>query len=346
MTPKFTPIETPKGWMVSIPAAMTSAGRRKRKYFPAKTAAEKFAANLRKSYNSGLRSSMISVALAHQAIEAARILEGSGVSLVESARLTVAKIATSQSKETFGDRYNRAMLTGEMRWSDRYRTDMDRLPRWAPSLMPLACGMIDRAKIEEALQHNGPLSRSTIDMRARYVMAVLGFRERHQKSSVIHILTDDQRKAVFAASKRPVERRAVALLMYAGIRPDAETGEISRLDWEYVRGDEIYIPKHVSKTKTDRIIPILPVLARKLKGRPKSGPVIPAGWKKTWQRIRKEAGISDLQDVLRHTFASHFLAAYGEEAAKRAMGHAAGSTTLFRHYRRAVSEKDGIAFFE
>jgi integrase len=82
-----------------------------------------------------------------------------------------------------------------------------------------------------------------------------------------------------------------------------------------------------------------------LKGHPASGPVAPAGWRRSWQRIRKEAGIGHMQDVLRHTFASHYLAAYGEDAAKQALGHAAGSTTLFRHYRRAVTELQGKAFF-
>jgi integrase len=52
-----------------------------------------------------------------------------------------------------------------------------------------------------------------------------------------------------------------------------------------------------------------------------------------------------MQDVLRHTFASHYLAAFGEDAAKQALGHAAGSTTIFRHYRRAVTESQGKAFF-
>ena len=32
-TPKFKAIETPRGWMVSIPKGMTSGAKRKRKYF-------------------------------------------------------------------------------------------------------------------------------------------------------------------------------------------------------------------------------------------------------------------------------------------------------------------------
>ena len=325
---------------------MNSSGKRRREYFSGKTAAEKFAASQRQQHGTGLRSGMIPVALAHQAIEAARILEGSGISIVEASRLAVARIATSESRETFRDRYARALVWGEAHWSSRYQTDMDKLPRWAPSLLPLPCGAIDRAKIEEALQENGTLARSTLDARTRYIMAVIGFRERHRKERTIHILTPDQQEAVFAACATADERRAVGLLIYAGIRPDAEDGEISRLDWEHVGKSEIYVPQEISKTKSDRHIPVTAALRRKIKGHPASGPVIPAGWKRAWQRIRKTAGIGHMQDVLRHHFASHFLAAFGEDAAKQAMGHAAGSSTLFRHYRRAVTTAQGKALFK
>ncbi|MFZ9937765.1 MAG: hypothetical protein ACO3JG_12025 [Luteolibacter sp.] len=45
--PQFIPVETSRGWMVSIPQDMTATGKRRRKYFAGKTAAEKFAATLR-----------------------------------------------------------------------------------------------------------------------------------------------------------------------------------------------------------------------------------------------------------------------------------------------------------
>lgn len=138
--------------------------------------------------------------------------------------------------------------------------------------------------------------------------------------------------------------RAVALLLFAGIRPDAESGEISRLDWSAVGKTEIYVCKKTSKVG-DRHVPITPRLRRLIRGHPAAGPVRPAGWKRTWQRIRKAAGIGDMQDVTRHTFASNLLAAFGEAEAKQAMGHTAGSTVIFRHYRRAVTEAGGKKYF-
>ena len=141
---------------------------------------------------------------------------------------------------------------------------------------------------------------------------------------------------------------AVALLLFAGIRPSAEDGEISRLQWEAVDSVEpghIYVSAAVSKTNTDRHILITPRLGRLLRGHPKMGPVIPANWPRVYARLRKEARLGREQDLLRHTFASNFLVAYGDDRCKEAMGHTPGSTTLFRHYRRSVVAAAGEKYF-
>jgi integrase len=177
------------------------------------------------------------------------------------------------------------------------------------------------------------------------ILAVLNYRERHRKSTEIKILTLTEVEAVLSHCQSPDERRVVALLAFAGIRPDAESGEIARLDWEAVGAKEIYIAPATSKTGADRHIPLTPRLRAELVGHPASGPVLPAGWRRSWQRIRKAAGIAGEQDILRHSFASHYLAATDESKAKAAMGHTAGSSTLFRHYRRAVTQADGLAYF-
>jgi hypothetical protein len=58
-------------------------------------------------------------------------------------------------------------------------------------------------------------------------------------------------------------------------------------------------------------VPITPRLAREIAGHEPDGPVAPANWKRRWGRIRRDSGATG-QDVTRHTFASHFLAAFGE----------------------------------
>ena len=343
--PSFDPVETAAGWMVSIPPSMAGDGKRHRKFFELKRDAEKYGAKIRATWASGRRGSMITADLAIEAMKATNVLEGTGIGLLEAAKIVAKQIKSTGAMETFRDRYARVIEAGEARWSHRYQIDMAKIPRWvSEKFLNLPCGTIDRAVIEEALVEDRKLTRATLDMRSRMILAVLNYRERHRRSGEIQILSLAEVEAVLSHCRTPDERRVVALLAFAGIRPDAESGEIARLDWEAVGAKEIYIAPSVSKTGSDRHIPLTPRLRELLAGHPKSGPVRPAQWRRSWQRIRKAAGLEG-QDVLRHSFASHYLAATDEARAKAAMGHTAGSSTLFRHYRRAVTQADGLAYF-
>ncbi|MEX1116795.1 MAG: hypothetical protein WEB53_16225 [Akkermansiaceae bacterium] len=96
----------------------------------------------------------------------------------------------------------------------------------------------------------------------------------------------------------------------------------------------------------DRHIPITRRLRRLLRDHPASGPVILANWRRVYKQLWAAVDeIAGKQDITRHTFASHYLAAFGEMPAKSAMGPTAGSSTLFRHYRQAVTEVAGEKFF-
>jgi integrase len=332
--------------MVSVPPSMAADGRRHRKFFATEREAARYASKLRGAHNAGQRAGLISANLAIQAQEAIKILEPTGIGLVEAAKIVARQMAASGSQETFRKRYKRVLLAGEGRWSDRYELEMARVPRWVPEkFLDMPCGTIDRAVIEMALVEDRELKRATLEMRARMILAVLHYRERHRKSSEIKILTLTEVEKVLSHCQSVEERRVVALLAFAGIRPDAESGEIARLGWEAVGAKEIYIAPATSKTGSDRHIEITPRLRAELKDHPASGPVLPAGWRRSWQRIRKAAGIAGEQDILRHSFASHYLADTDEARAKAAMGHTAGSSTLFRHYRRAVTQADGLAYF-
>jgi integrase len=342
--PKFAPVQRTDGkWMVSIPPAMTSTGERVRKVFASKDDAHREGARLRALYAKGIRGGMVAASVAADASRAMAVLQGTGISLVEAARIAKAAMGTREQRELFGARWARVIAEMEMEWSDRYEADMDRLRRRMPAwLMELPCGAISRERMEEALREIGTHARSTMDMRLRMLMAISGHRERARKTTRPRILDLAASEKISAACATRAERMSVALLLWAGIRPD---GEIRRLDWSDVTASEILVPPETAKTRTDRIVPITPRLAAEIAGHPSEGAVTPPDWKRTWSRIRRSAGITGWQDVTRHTFASHYLAAFGEDAAKQAMGHTAGSRTLFRHYRRAVSEESGTGFF-
>lgn len=343
--PQFAPLLTPSGWMVSVPESMAGDGRRERRFFKEEKDALKFAKELRSKYHRGERGGVIPYSLAIQAEEAQELLEPFGMSLLEAVRATVTRLRDTGSGETFQERYDAALLANEGRWSDRYERDMGKLPRWVgKDFMAARLSDLDDSRIVATLREHGAGSQSTVDMRRRYVSAIVGHRPRHHKSTDIAILTLSQCAAMLRAGESPEERRAVALLLFAGIRPDAEGGEIVRLDWSAVGEREIYVSAEVAKTNTDRHIPITPRLGRLIAGHASDGPVVPANWKRVYQRLRKAAEITG-QDATRHTFASHFLAAFGIDATRQAMGHSKQSDTILRHYRRAVTEAAGRKYF-
>lgn len=169
--PKFVPIETKDGWMVSVPESMSRSGRRERKYFGDNKEALSFAARLRDQYHAGQRGGLIPLALALQAAEAADLLEPHGISLVEAAREVCARIAASGTSEPFADRFDRAMKENEGIWRDRYASDMAKIPRWVGrKFMAAPIHEITPAKITAALTRDGSLAQSTIDMRAARVV--------------------------------------------------------------------------------------------------------------------------------------------------------------------------------
>lgn len=345
--PDFEPWESDRGWVVNIPKSMSVSGKRSRKYFASETKAKTYAASVRASHTSGIRGLMISASLALQAAEAERILDGSGITLAEAARMAVAKMGGAESREAFGDRYWRSMAANDGVWSDKYQSQMDDLPKWLPeSFFKRACGVIDRKAIESACREIRPsLKQSSLDMKASRILAILNFRPRHKKTGGIAILAPGQVGRCLRVCETPEERRVVAILFFAGIRPDSEFGEISRLEWDAFGESEIYISREVSKTPSDRHIPISGRLRRLIRGHPSDGLVMPTGWKKRWQRIRRDAGISSMIDVTRHTYCSNLLAAEGMEVTQAAMGHVPLSQTTRRHYARAVLKSNGVRYF-
>jgi len=345
--PKFSPVETARGWMVSVPPTMASSGRRERRYFADEKKAKEYAGQIRAQWSKGLRGGILDANTAAEAKQALELLRPMGMGLLDAARLVLrqASEAGTGSAETLRERWLAYCGRMEPHWRTRYAHDMGKVPRWVgPELMRARVCEVTPERLAAALRAHGAASESTLKMRSDRVNAVLKNRGSRKRSHNIAIMTVYQCARMLRSAETLAQRQAVALLLFAGVRPSAEDGEITRLEWDAVGEDDIYISPEVAKTGSDRHIPLTPRLRRLLRGRPHEGAVMPPGWKKAWQRLRKAAGVTQ-QDITRHTFASNFLAAYGEQAAKSAMGHAAGSDTLLRHYRRAVLEKAGKRFF-
>ena len=365
--PSFKPIETSDGWMISVPPSMSGQGKRERKFFEIEKDAETFAKKLRGQYDRGERGGIVDAGLARMAAEAAKEVAGSGNTILEAVKtfaemvamlkpygitpMDACNAALAQHKatgtaESFRERYDRFVKDNENRWRDRYARDMLKIPRWVgEDFLATPCAGINAAAVESALRANGADSASTVLARKTRVLAVLHAAPKRPKRGPVKIMSPAQCGRMLRACRDRAEVQAVALLLFAGVRPDAQDGELGRLQWEHVETDHITVHPEISKTDSDRIIPITPRLRRLLRGHPAEGSVVPPNWHRRIQAIRAAAGIAGDQDIARHTFASNYLVEFGEDATKAAMGHTANSSTLFRHYRRAVRPSAAAKYF-
>jgi integrase len=152
-------------------------------------------------------------------------------------------------------------------------------------------------------------------------------------------------------------RAAVALMAFAGIRPEEMAGQRKeRLDWRHVdrKAKAIRIPGDIAKTRTPRILEKLPpCLWAWLKGAPEAGPIAP-GRAKQWIRVCLPpllAARPDLKawphDVLRHTAASFLLALWGDAGrVSMVLGHEGKPALLFSRYRATMTKAQAKAIAE
>ncbi|MEY2599905.1 MAG: hypothetical protein RLZZ142_2164 [Verrucomicrobiota bacterium] len=139
------------------------------------------------------------------------------------------------------------------------------------------------------------------------------------------------------------------IALFAGVRP---TDEMTGLRWEHVFADggkTIWIPSAIAKTRRERHVQIESTLNSWLSyiKPPQEGLVTPKrNLIKRRRAIERGAGIHPWpQDVMRHTYASCWMAVFRDEARCRDnMGHRT-QDELHRHYRRHLREEDARAFW-
>ena len=142
---------------------------------------------------------------------------------------------------------------------------------------------------------------------------------------------------------------AVALLIYAGIRPR----EVRRLTWQDIDLQEntITVRSLCSKTGGVRQVEIMPQLKRILLSyNPKpQQKICPVNWQRRWQKIRNNSGFGGcwVQDVLRHTYASFFAKRFKDlPRLQLNMGHSNQMLLCHRYINmRNISRFEAEKFF-
>ena len=301
--PSLTVNESPKGYLVHVPASLSFLGKLERRYFKKSEDAEVFAAKLRTAYHKGMRGGVIGAETAKGATDAEKALKEAGLkvtvmeairayidargildplkaTLPEACKAWQSKHKASGHNLTFGESAAKFIREKEMDWSDRYRRNIEQtmkaLPGW---FLSMRSPEIDESLMLKATKES-VTTQTAIETRMRHIKSLVSGKGKKRKSRPPALLTVKQCAAMLRACITADERRAVALLLFAGIRPDADDGEITKLEWSAIRKGKIYVSADVSKTSSERIIPIRPRLARLLKGHPQAGMVLPAGWKR------------------------------------------------------------------
>ena len=162
------------------------------------------------------------------------------------------------------------------------------------------------------------------------------------KDPCIYTADESERLMRAAAATHPRFVRAYALGLFCGIRPQGIArlteadilldDKLVRVGWEQDKTGQKYfaeMPENLvawlARFNTDQVLAVT---------------------KHCHTGILAAAGLRGGHDILRHTFASHHLAAHQSiEKTAHALNHR-GAEMLFRHYRAAVKPAEGVRFFQ
>lgn len=362
--PKFVISEHPgraKPWKIEISAPNSETGRRQRLFFETKAEALKKQAELRKSRRQhGETYRSLPPEVVADATRAVKMLQKwPGATLLEAVQVFDQQKQLESQSDTIAQVLDAYLEQKEASRSPRYVNQIEQVRRRLTERAGnVPVGTLDSGAINEILEEKSPHTRNANARILRAAISHAFARDRvpldlskkihlvETQKSPTEILTPDEARKLMDACD-PLSAPVFAIRLFAGVRAE-ETTRLSVEDVD-VEAGEIYIRDHVSKVRGhDRVIPMEPNLVLWLKRYPPSDTLIPTGWEKLWDEVRTKAGLKDgwHQNVLRHSFAAHWLSKHGSlDGLASRMGHFGGLQMLRASYYRAVREKDAEVFW-
>ena len=352
-------------WRVNLPANITTTGKRQRRFFESKQVADTFCRAERiRLDNYGRNSTTLTPGQQEEAAIAFERLSPYDVTLNTVVADFVARHEAQARSVTYkalveafiGSKKNRskAYLRALKYTLANFQTLHDRK----------VCG-IEPEEIEKEMHGMTPAVRNAY---LRNLRAIFNFGIKRAwlesnpiakldfevvKNGEVITLTPKQALALMLAAA-DLDNELLpyhALGLFAGIRPF----ELQRLQWDHIDLVErhIEITSAVSKTGRRRIIDIEPNLSAWIsyyvtKGGTTVGNVTPtSNLRNRLRRIREAAGITDwTQDVMRHSYASYWLAQHGDiNRLTLQMGHESPHM-LWKHYHKAAKRKDAEGYWK
>jgi integrase len=361
-------------WCISIPPKLSETGKRQRRFFKSKTEASGAIKRIKvRQENHGTAAKLLAPSDEEQAASALKLLKEAG----DAKQLTEIVQEYLQRKAD-----DRASVTLKHCWNEyikgadgRHKKNLERTLKRLKPIEGILVSRLTAKDIETCLKG---ASNTYWNSMLREIRAVLNFgkkgrngwltknpaddvEKRTHQLGEVQIYTVEQSKEIMAAGvrKHPEIVPALAMMLFAGIRPDQEDGEITKLEWGHVLHTDrhhkrLELPGIITKTGKQRSIKIRPGLLSWIqwhhkrisqaasKGARKvelSGLVCPEKGTVLRGKIRdvfEEAGVERIQDGFRHSFASYLAPIEGLDIVETELGHQGGREVLNRHYRTDI----------
>jgi integrase len=351
-------------WRVNLPANITATGKRERRFFESKAEAQTFCRLQRtRLANYGRNSSTLTPGQQEEAAMAFERLAPYSVALNSVVSDFIARRNAKANSVTFKTLFDSFTASKQNRSAAYLRGLKYTLPRFT-ALHERKVSEIAPTEIEAEMDGMTPAVRNAFLRNLRAVFN-FGVKRGWLESNPVSKLDFEKIKSGEIVTLSPPEAEALmnaaeadndllpyhALGLFAGIRPL----ELERLEWRHVDLVEghIEIASAVSKTGRRRIIDIEPNLQAWLshyvaRGGNTQGRVTPTtNLRKNLRDIRKTAGLTEwTQDVMRHSYASYWLAQHGDiNRLTLQMGHESADM-LWKHYHKASKRKDAALYWK
>jgi integrase len=351
-------------WRVNLPAGYTNTGKRQRHFFKSKQEAETFCQAQRiRLDNWGRNCSTLTPAQAEQATAAFQKLAPYNVTLNTVVVDWIARHDFRARSVTFKALFDEFIKKKKNRSEAYLRGLKYTMPRFAGLHDRNVCD-IRPADIDAEMDGMTPAVRNAFlrNLRAVFNFAVKrGWAETNpiakldfetvRRGEIVTLTPDETEGLMCAAEKTDIDLLPYhALALFAGIRPH----ELQRLEWRHIDLIEghIEVTPVVSKTGRRRIIEIESNLAEWLnhyianQGEAVGGVTPMSNLRSRLREIRKAAGLNHwTQDVMRHSYASYWLAQHGDiNRLTLHMGHESAHM-LWKHYHKAAKRKDAERYW-
>jgi integrase len=338
------------------------AGKRKRRFFETKGAADSFAtfknAELRRS---GIEHAEFPSALRVMAQSGAERLAAFGRTISDAIEFYIAHLKASERSVTVAEFVPQLLAAKENDgMSRRYIRDMrQKLSRFADAFPERLVSSLSAKDVDTWLR-SLPVGAVTRNNFRRVLVTffsdagTLGYAVTNPAAKTAKakendvppgILTVGQAASLLGcASKEMLAHIAIGL--FTGLR----RAELERLDWRDIHFDGeqlIEVTAAKSKTARRRFVRIQPNLLEWIAPvRKHSGKVTPENFAIQFKALRQAAGITNWPaNALRHSFASYHLAHFKDAAALALeMGHT-DSGMIFAHYRQLVRPKEAARYW-